>query len=148
VKNPVSKELYKALVDTYGLYLATQGVHWNVRGKHFYEIHIMLEEQYKDMAEATDLLAERIRQLGDHIPVSFDEFKDATNVKFLPNETGATDMISKLIENHEQVISCLEKAVKKADEADDFATEDMATERIREHGKMKWMLQMQLDKND
>ncbi len=55
----VSEALARLLADTYALYLRTQKYHWNVVGSRFRELHLMFEEEYRELAEATDQIAER-----------------------------------------------------------------------------------------
>ena len=55
--------LSKAVADTYTLYIKTQGFHWNVAGPLFYSLHKLTEEQYEDLYEAADEVAERIREV-------------------------------------------------------------------------------------
>jgi len=52
------------LAGTYALYLKTQYYHWNVVGAEFYNLHKMFEEQYEELRDAVDDIAERIRTLG------------------------------------------------------------------------------------
>ncbi|HEX7633825.1 MAG TPA: ferritin-like domain-containing protein, partial [Noviherbaspirillum sp.] len=52
--------LSRLLADTYTLYLKTHNFHWNVTGPMFQTLHLMFEKQYMELAEAVDLIAERI----------------------------------------------------------------------------------------
>ena len=56
------------LADTYTLYLKTHNFHWNVTGPMFQTLHLMFETQYNELAAAVDLIAERIRALGQRGP--------------------------------------------------------------------------------
>jgi len=55
-----SLSLKTLLANTYALYLKTHNYHWNVKGPNFFSLHKLLEEQYEDLAEAVDDIAERI----------------------------------------------------------------------------------------
>lgn len=48
----------------YAFILQTQGLHWNITGSAFFELHAFFEEVYDDLSEAIDPLAERIRYMG------------------------------------------------------------------------------------
>ena len=61
--------LEQVLGDTYGLYLKTHGYHWNVEGPMFNTLHLMFEAQYNDLWLSMDLIAERIRSLGEYAPL-------------------------------------------------------------------------------
>ena len=68
----IADKLASALADTYTLMLKTQNYHWNVTGYRFQPLHSMFEEQYENLFEAVDLLAERIRALGFLVPASYE----------------------------------------------------------------------------
>ena len=65
---PVIEGLKNVLADNYALYLKTQNYHWNVEGPNFKGLHSLFEEQYTDLAEAIDTVAELIRGLGEKAP--------------------------------------------------------------------------------
>jgi starvation-inducible DNA-binding protein len=59
----------ECLADTMVLMLKSQVFHWNVVGPIFFDLHKLTEEHYKNMFEAADELAERVRALGSLIPL-------------------------------------------------------------------------------
>ena len=63
------------------LQLKTQNFHWNVTGPNFRSVHLLFETQYKELAEAVDLVAERIRALEAITPGSFAESRSFQNSK-------------------------------------------------------------------
>ena len=72
----VIKSLSKLLADSYTLYLKTQNFHWNVTGPNFHSLHTMFEEQYPDLDDAVDVIAERIRALGEYAPAAFSLYNE------------------------------------------------------------------------
>jgi starvation-inducible DNA-binding protein len=60
--------LSKVLADTFVLYLKTHNFHWNVEGLQFRGLHEMFEEQYRNLWDSIDDIAERIRALGQLAP--------------------------------------------------------------------------------
>src|SRR5690625_7161184 len=73
-REAIAESLTRLLADSYMLYLKTHNYHWNVTGKLFFQLHDQFEEQYTDLADAVDEIAERIRTLGYRAPGSFREF--------------------------------------------------------------------------
>jgi starvation-inducible DNA-binding protein len=63
-RKQLSKGLQGVLADFYTLLGKTHGFHWNVVGLQFRSLHEMFEEQYRDLQNAVDEIAERIRALG------------------------------------------------------------------------------------
>jgi starvation-inducible DNA-binding protein len=140
---PVVDTLCTVLADTYTLQLLTQNHHWNVTGPLFYPLHKLFEEQYDELSEAVDGLAERIRALGAQSPASFAEF---SRLSALPGFNGgdASARIANLVDAHEALIASLLVCLKASQVAGDEATADLMIERQRAHDKHLWMLRSQL----
>ncbi len=138
--DPVADVLARLLADTYTLYLKTHGYHWNVTGPHFRSLHLMFEEQYEELAEAVDEIAERIRQLGPKAPGSYREMARLTEVGDAEGEPDAMGMVRKLIDANEIVVRTAHAVTVAAEHANDPASLDLATRRISVHEKTLWML--------
>lgn len=137
----ISDGLSAVLADTYMLYLKTHNYHWNVTGPHFHSLHEMFEEQYTDLAEAVDELAERIRALGFYAPGSFTQFARLTQIEEEDDEIPeAMEMVERLVRANEQVLKTARSVLPACDKADDEATTDLLTERLNVHSKVSWML--------
>lgn len=135
----------RALAGSYTLMVKTQAAHWNVSGPLFKSIHDVTENQYKDLFEAIDDLAERIRALGVKAPMNFVTLADATNIQpFDDNPVSTECMIETLAGDHETLADQLAAGAKAASEIGDPATEDIFVERLRIHQKQAWMLRAML----
>ena len=131
------------LADTYVLYNRTQLYHWNVEGPQFRALHTLFEEQYRDLALAVDMIAERIRTLGYYAPGSLQELADNTRLDQERVAHDAKDMVLHLVEGHQEVARRLEELRPVAEAAKDESTVDLAVERLRVHEKAAWMLNSQ-----
>lgn len=69
------------MADSYSLYLMTHNFHWNVRGPMFNILHTMFMAQYTEQWGALDLIAERIRALGEPAPGTYKEFSKLSSIK-------------------------------------------------------------------
>ena len=134
------------LADTFVLYYKTHTFHWNVVGPHFRSLHLMFEEQYTEMWNATDVLAERIRQLDGAVPINLKELQKKATLQ----ETGQTPddmaMVEELANDNLEIVNHIHDVLKKADEAEDQGTVDMLTLRIEAHEQAAWMLRSTLKK--
>lgn len=140
-RKAVAQALTGVLADTYALYLKTHAYHWNVTGPDFPQLHALFEEQYRDMWGALDEIAERIRALGAFAPASGKALGELTGIagaEAAPPK--AADMVKNLLDGHETLIRRAREALETADDADDAASEDLLTQRIRTHEKTAWML--------
>ncbi|HXG63403.1 MAG TPA: ferritin-like domain-containing protein, partial [Planctomycetota bacterium] len=60
----VSEILNALLADEAVLYTKTRNYHWNVTGPQFNDLHKFFDEQYGELNEIVDDVAERVRSLG------------------------------------------------------------------------------------
>ena len=143
-RNDVAEALTKVLADSFAVYLKTHGYHWNVRGPEFFSFHNLLEQQYTDMWNALDDIAERIRALGVLAPQSYPAFGNLTSIKDGDPEKEATAMLKELMQDHETLIATARKALDVASDAGDEASADLMTQRLAAHEKFAWMLRSTL----
>jgi len=138
-KNIVER-LQILLANTYVLYTKTQVFHWNVEGLLFHSLHEMFEEQYEQLAEAVDEIAERMRMLGAKTPNGLQALLSVATLKESPADLKSPEMIQALLDDHEQLCRQLREDIEVADEMDDVGTEDFLTARLQAHEKLAWML--------
>src|SRR5215467_14372723 len=62
--NEISEELKHLLADVFALYLKTKNFHWHMKGSHFRDYHLLLDEQADQIFAMSDDVAERARKLG------------------------------------------------------------------------------------
>lgn len=139
-RKAVCKGLNKLLADSYLLYLKTQNYHWNVTGKMFQALHIMFEQHYQEEARAIDVIAERIRALGEFAPGSFASFSRLSSIKEETAIPKAEEMIHNLVQGNEAVVTTAREIVAIADACEDDVTSDLMIERMQVHEKNAWML--------
>ncbi|NGP88671.1 DNA starvation/stationary phase protection protein [Aliifodinibius halophilus] len=137
--------LSRVLADSYLLYLKTHNYHWNVTGELFHSLHEQFEEQYTELADAIDEIAERIRALGYRAPGTFKEFNELTSIEEESEEPEALEMVRRLAIGNEQVLRTARQALEPAKEAEDEATVDLLTQRLHVHSKTAWMLRSHLE---
>ena len=58
--------LNQTLANTSDLYSQTKQAHWNVKGRDFYQLHLLYDELAEKLEEPLDLVAERIVLLGGY----------------------------------------------------------------------------------
>lgn len=128
------------LADSYMLYIKTHNFHWNVEGPMFNTLHQMFMDQYTELWNALDLIAERIRALGEYAPGTYKQFADLTSIKESDKVPKATKMIEELLAGHEIVIQTARKIFPLAEAQHDEVTCDLLTQRLQVHEKTAWML--------
>ena len=145
-RKTVVEALSGVLADTYTLYLKTHNFHWNVTGPYFPFLHTLFGEQYNELWNAVDDLAERIRALGHFAPGSYAAFSKLTSLKEAPNSPpDAKEMIRILLADNEAIAQRARKVQEIVEEVGDTETGDMMVGRMQVHGKAAWMLRAQLE---
>lgn len=136
---PGVKQLTTVLADTYNLAVKTHGAHWNVRGSGFFRLHQAFDEQYHDLLEAADVLAERIRALAYNAPGSMRQLLALSSIGEPPSSDDHL-LVEALRNDHCKLSESCSMALEEAKLANDDVTADMLIARIEAHDKTAWML--------
>lgn len=136
----VADGLGRVLADTYSLYLQTHNFHWNVEGPMFNTLHLMFMEQYTELWNALDAIAERIRALGFPAPGTYKAFSRLTSIPEVDGVPEAMQMVGLLVKGHEAVARTARAVFPAVEEAGDESTADLLTQRLQVHEKTAWML--------
>ncbi len=139
-REKIAQGLSRVLADTYSLYLKTHNFHWNVEGPMFNTLHLMFMEQYTELWNALDLVAERIRSLGYPAPGTGSEFSRLTSIEETTGQPEAMEMVRLLVVGHEAVARTARSAFPAAEKGGDESTVDLLTQRLQVHEKTVWML--------
>ena len=144
-RKAITKGLSELLADSYSLYLMTHNFHWNVTGPQFNTLHTMFMTQYTEQWAALDLIAERIRALGEYAPGTYKEFSKLTSIDEVAGIPKATDMVKYLIKAQEATAKTARKLFPLVEKASDQPTADLLTQRLNIHEKTAWMLRSLLE---
>lgn len=142
----VAHSLSRILADEYVLYTKTRKAHWNVEGADFYNKHKFFEEQYDQLDEIIDEVAERIRKLGHYAPATLKQFLALTHLT--EDDRGANDAQSymkNLLADHESILIQLRENINNyAGPLKDLGSSDYITGLMETHETMAWMLRAHL----
>jgi starvation-inducible DNA-binding protein len=142
----IAAGLSKLLADTYTLYLTTHNFHWNVTGPMFNSLHDMFMQQYTELWNAVDPIAERIRSLGHVAPGSYAQFGKLSSVPDAPAAPPkAMEMVRILVQGHEAVARTARELFPLVEQASDEPTADLLTQRLTVHEQTAWMLRSILE---
>lgn len=128
------------------LALATKQAHWNMRGKQFIAVHEMVDGFHTQLDGHTDIMAERVAQLGG---VVLGTVQDVAKTSKLPpyptNIHKVTEHLEALITRYGTTANNIRKAIDEADEAGDANTADIFTQVSRDLDKALWFLEAHKD---
>jgi starvation-inducible DNA-binding protein len=119
--------------------------HWNVKGPEFFSLHNAFEEQYSELFQAVDDVAERVRAKGALAPGGLARLASMADIEELSEDANAQEMVQHLHTINEKLISDLKNTRDIAAEELDSETEDLMISRIQVHEKTAWMLKSYLE---
>lgn len=135
--------LSRVLGKTFGLYVQTHGYHWNVEGPQFRQLHGLFEEQYQNLWEALDPIAERIRSIDAYAPGSLSELTALAGDAPSPVHS-ASEMLGALVAGHDALATQLREAITISQEAGDEPSAGMLSDRLEWHEQQLWMMKASL----
>jgi len=121
-------------------YQSLRGLHWNIKGKSFFELHVKFEEFYTDSQEKIDLIAERILTLGGRPLHTFEDYTKLAKVPVGKNVTNDVESIILVVNSLSELLKIERNILNESDEANDEGTNSMMSDFIAEQEKTIWML--------
>ncbi len=136
----LSAELNVLLANFQIYYQNLRGLHWNIRGKRFFDLHLKFEELYNDSQLKIDLIAERVLTL-DGIPLhTFEDYIKHNQLEIGKNIHQDENAIELIVASLTKLLAIERVILKKSGEIDDEGTNSMIGDFIVEQEKTIWML--------
>jgi starvation-inducible DNA-binding protein len=137
----LSLELKVLLADIFALYLKTKNFHWHMRGTHFRDYHLLLDEHADQLFAMTDEIAERARKLGGPTLKSIGDIARHQRIKDCEREqVPAAMMLAELLTDNQSVTTWLRSAHAICDEYHDVATASLIENWIDQTERRTWFL--------
>ena len=76
----LANDLNNLLANFQIYYQNLRGIHWNIKGKRFFDLHVKFEELYTDANLKVDEIAERILTLGETPLHTFQDYSAQAQV--------------------------------------------------------------------
>jgi starvation-inducible DNA-binding protein len=140
----VTEALNLVLADSYALMGLTHLAHWNVEGTDFFQLHKAFQEQYENLFEAVDEVAERVRALDAYAIGGLGTLATAAGLEEFKSPIPQKDYVAALIIAHEKVIDDGVRTRDLGGEVGDLQTQDLMIKRLEWHEKTVWMLKSYL----
>ncbi len=136
----LSKELNTLLANFQTYYQNLRGVHWNIKGKRFFDLHLKFEELYTDANAKVDAIAERILTLGGVLYHTFEDYSAQAKVPIGKNVSKDEDAIRLIVDSLRELLLIERRILDASAEADDEGTNAMMSDFITEQEKTVWMM--------
>lgn len=136
----LTNELNILLSNFQVYYQSLRGLHWNIKGKRFFDLHVKFEEFYNDSQIKIDLIAERILTLGGTPLHTFEDYIANSQLKVGKDISNDEVAISLILESLSELLVIERKILSDSGEIDDEGTNSMMSDFISEQEKTMWML--------
>lgn len=145
VRASVAALLNQHLADILDLRTQTKNAHWNVKGPHFYSLHLLFDTLAESLDEPVDAIAERITALGGVAHGSARDVVNASRVAAYPADThDGLKLVAALVERWGAVANSVRAAIDETDSLGDKDAADLFTGISRDLDKHVWFLESHL----
>lgn len=139
------KELNTLLSNFQVYYQNLRGIHWNIRGKRFFDLHVKFEELYNDSQLKIDLIAERVLTLGGTPLHTFEDYIAHNQLKVGKNVSNDEKAIHLIVSSLSSLLKIERTILDHAGAINDEGTNSMMSDFIAEQEKTIWMMQAWLE---
>ena len=137
----VATKLNELLAGFQVYYQNLRGIHWNIKGKQFFELHLKFEELYTDANQRVDEIAERILTLGGVPYHTFSDYMKYSNVTVGANITQDEEAVQLIINSLTALLQIERQLLNLTDEANDEGSNALVSELVSDQEKTIWMMQ-------
>ena len=141
----LANELNSLLANFQLYYQNLRGIHWNIKGKNFFDLHAKFEELYNDANVKVDEIAERILTLGGTPLHTFDDYLSLAKVPVGKNISQDVRAVELIVESLTALLQIERDILEASDEANDEGTNSMMSDFITEQEKTVWMMKAWLN---
>lgn len=139
-------EALNVLLANYQTYYQNlRGVHWNIKGKRFFELHVKFEDLYTAAQEQIDEIAERILTLGGVPYHTFASYVKHATVPVGENVFDDDKTVRLVIDSISELLRVERPLLDLSDELNDEGTNTLISDLVVEQEKNVWMLKSYLN---
>lgn len=136
----IAAELNILLSNFQVYYQNLRGIHWNIRGKRFFDLHVKFEELYNDAQLKIDMIAERVLTLGSTPLHTFEEYIANNRLEVGKNVSKDVEAVQLIIDSLSNLLKIERVILEETDKINDEGTNSMMSDFITEQEKTIWMM--------
>ena len=141
----IVKELNVLLANFQVYYQNLRGIHWNIKGKRFFDLHVKFEELYNDSQIKVDLIAERVLTLGGTPLHTFEDYLKYNQLTIGENVSLDEKAIHLIVDSLSKLLVIERSILSSSGEINDEGTSSMISDFISEQEKTIWMMRAWLN---
>ena len=140
--------LNQHLADTADLYSQDKQAHWNVKGKDFFQLHLLFDQLAEEIEPFIDMLAERVTALGGYATGTVRMAAASSRLPEFPTDClDGMDVVRVLVERYGAYCAATHEAIESTDEElSDPTTSDLLTDVSRVADKHLYFLEAHLQR--
>ena len=128
------------MADYQLFYQNLRGLHWNIKGREFFELHVKFEEFYNDAIIKIDEIAERILTLEGEPLHTYSDYINHAEIKEEKSISNGVKGVEIVVKNFAVLILKEREILSLAADAEDEGTVSLMSDYITETEKTLWML--------
>ncbi|MBR9914383.1 MAG: DNA starvation/stationary phase protection protein [Algicola sp.] len=136
----IAQDLNNLLANFQIYYQNLRGIHWNIKGKRFFDLHVKFEELYTDANLKVDEIAERILTLGVTPLHTFEDYTKAAKVPVGKNVSMDEKAVKLIVDSLTELLKIERHILDASDAINDEGTNSMMSDFITEQEKTVWMM--------
>mgnify|MGYP003624194566 CR=1 FL=1 len=133
-------ELNILLANFQVYYQSLRGLHWNIKGNNFFELHVKFEELYNDSQLKIDMIAERILTLQGKPLHTFSDYVSLAKVPVAKDVSNDINAVEVVVNSLSELLSIERVILNNSGDANDEGTNAMMSDFIAEQEKTIWMM--------
>ncbi len=139
-RRAIAQVINPLLADTFALFVKTKNFHWHMSGRHYRDYHLLLDEQSEQIFAMIDVLAERVRKLGEKTIQSIGQIKELQKINDVNETMSAEKMLNDLLQDNKGFLIRMRAAHAVCSESNDVATTSILENYIDETERRIWFL--------
>jgi len=136
----LANDLNELLANFQLYYQNLRGIHWNIKGRAFFDLHVKFEELYTDANIKVDEIAERILTLGATPLHTFEDYTKAAKVPVGKDVSKDDKAVELIVDSISELLKIERSILESAGDANDEGTNSMMSDFITEQEKTVWMM--------
>jgi starvation-inducible DNA-binding protein len=143
----VYTEKLNRLLATYQIhYQNLRAIDWNIKGEHFFELHLKYEELYTRAQLIIDELAERILTLGVTPAHRFHDYLEKSALAENPTIHNGKEGMTYILDAQQTILEMERELLSDSSALNDEGTNALLSDLVREKEKSNWMFAAWLDR--
>jgi starvation-inducible DNA-binding protein len=132
-------------MDASDLYFQAKTAHWNVKGPNFIALHKLFDKLAECASEWSDLIAERLVQLGGQAEGTVQVVTERTSLDpYPPTIVDEHEHVHAISQVLGQFGELLRDGIEKTDELEDMGSSDLLIDVVRDVDKLLWFVEAHL----